>query len=226
MKISEKDQWHKGDYKQLVNAVEAKFPDGSKQIIFKTAEPGNDTEEAMQELIKWYNKEAEVHQLVKIGAFVYDFLSIHPFQDGNGRLSRLLTTLLMLKSDFKWIQYVSLEHEIEKNKKKYYQALRNCQAQRPNEDITEWINFFLQSLINVQDKLTSKLEQSGIESSLSAKEKLILGFVKDNSNSRSGVISDKLNIPSPTVKRILSKLVKKELIEKQGRGAGTTYIAK
>jgi len=71
--------------------------------------------------------------------FVYDFLSIHPFQDGNGRLSRLLTTMLLLKSGYKWIEYVSFEHEIENNKKAYYRVLRNCQAQRPNEDITEWI---------------------------------------------------------------------------------------
>ena len=142
LKPSKKDVWHRGDYKQHVNAVQATFPDGTKQIIFKTTEPGYPTEIAMKKLLDWYNKEKEVHQLIKCAAFVYDFLSIHPFQDGNGRLSRLLTTLILIRSGYKWIEYVSFEHEIENNKKAYYRVLRNCQAQRPNEDITEWINFF------------------------------------------------------------------------------------
>jgi Fic family protein len=98
---------------------------------------------------------------------VYDFLSIHPFQDGNGRLSRLLSTLLLLKNGYKWIQYVSFEHEIESRKSEYYQALRMRQAQRPNEDITIWINFFLNALRNIQIQLTSKLERSCMEIQLS-----------------------------------------------------------
>jgi Fic family protein len=111
----------------------------------------------MQELIDWYNFENEAPSLIKIAAFVYDFLSVHPFQDGNGRLSRLLTTLLLLKSGYDWVQCVSFEHEIEGNKKSYYKKLRSCQSKRPNEDITEWVFFFLNSLLNIQLKLEDKL---------------------------------------------------------------------
>ena len=223
LKLSTKDDWHKGDYKQLSNAVEASFPDGTKQIIFRTTEPGYATEDAMQQLIGWYNKKSEVHPIIKAATFVYDFLSIHPFQDGNGRLSRLLTTLLLMQNGYNWIQYVSFEHEIESNKKDYYKSLRTCQAQRPNEDITEWINFFLDSLINVQYKLSKKLEVTGIETELSPKEKSIYVYIGNNPGCKSGEIARNLNLPNPTVKRILSKLVSKNILQKYGRGAGTNY---
>ena len=93
LKYSEKDVWHRGDYKQLSNAVEANLPDGTKQVIFRTTEPGIPTEEAMTELITWFKKDKETHPLVKCALLAYDFVSIHPFQDGNGRLSKLLSTL-------------------------------------------------------------------------------------------------------------------------------------
>ena len=153
LKQSKKDEWHKGDYKQHSNAVEAKLPDGTRQIIFQTTEAGFPTQDAMRLLIEWYNNDIETHSLVKCALFAYDFVSIHPFQDGNGRLSRLILTLLLLKHGYKWIQYVSFEHEIESRKTEYYRVLRNCQAQRPNEDVSEWINFFFDALKNIQEQL-------------------------------------------------------------------------
>lgn len=175
LKISDKDDWHRGQYKQHSNAVQATFPDGSTQIIFKTTEPGFATEDEMKNLVQWIKLKDEINPVIKIATFVYEFLSIHPFQDGNGRLSRLLTTLLLLQNGYEWVEYISFEHEIEKRKKKYYQALRNCQAKRPNEDITEWIEFFLDSLRNLIKKLTKKLEIS--DSDLSPKQKTVYLFV-------------------------------------------------
>ncbi|MDR2145521.1 MAG: Fic family protein [Tannerella sp.] len=226
MKYSTKDEWHKGGYKQHSNAVEASFVDGTRQIIFQTTEAGFATEEAIRQLIDWYNSETEVHTLIKSAAFVYEFLSIHPFQDGNGRLSRLLSTLLLLKNGYKWIQYVSFEHEIESRKPEYYQALRACQAQRPNEDITVWIDFFLNALRNIQTQLMKKLEQSGIETRLSPREKSILTIIQNYAGIKSGEIAERLAIPNPTVKRILSDLHNKRMIEKQGSGRGTVYSIK
>ena len=226
MKYSDKDQWHKGNYKQQSNAVEASFPDGTRQIIFQTTEAGFATEEAMRQLLNWYNSETEVHPLIKIASFVYDFLSVHPFQDGNGRLSRLISTFLLLKNGYKWIQYVSFEHEIENRKNEYYQVLRNCQAQRPNEDITVWIQFFLSCLSNIQLQLMTKLNKSGLETKLSPKEKLIFTIIQNRPNIQSGEIAEKLAIPAPTVKRILSELLNKGLIEKQGSGRNVSYTVK
>lgn len=223
MRYSRKDEWHKGNYKTHNNAVEATFPNGKKQIIFQTSEAGFATEDMMRKLIDWYNNEIEVHALIKSAAFTYEFLSIHPFQDGNGRLSRLLSTLLLLKNGYSWIQYVSFEHEIENRKNEYYKILRGCQAQRPNEEITDWIFFFLDSLLNIQSQLMLKLKQSGTESQLSPKEKAIITIISNNPGSKSGEIAEKLSIPNPTVKRMLTELVEKGLIEKYGNGRSTNY---
>lgn len=226
LKHSKKDSWHKGDYKQHSNAVEANYPDGTKRIIFETTEAGFPTEDAMRSLFKWYKTDKETHPLVKCASFCYEFVSIHPFQDGNGRLSRLIASLLLLKNGYKWIQYVSFEHEIESKKEEYYRVLRNCQSQRPNENITEWISFFLNSLLNIQNQLLQKLESSGLQSQLSPKEKSILTFIGNHSGCKSGDIAKKLDIPNPTVKRILSNLIERNLIEKHGNGPGTNYSLK
>jgi len=223
LKFSEKDNSHKGKYKQHSNAVEANFPDGSKQIIFKTTEPGFATNDEMNNIINWYKNISEVHNLLKIAAFIYEFLTIHPFQDGNGRLSRLLTSLLLLKSNYVWIQYVSFENEVEFRKKQYYNCLRNCQAQRPNENISEWVNFFLDSLLSLKQKLNKKLEVKDKSGKLAPREKSIFLYIMCNPGCQSGEISTKLDIPHPTIKRILTKMVKGEIIEKFGSGSGTNY---
>jgi Fic family protein len=223
MRFSKKDEWHKGNYKKHNNAVEANYPDGTKQIIFQTTEAGFATDDAMSNLIKWYQSDDETHPLVKCAVFTYEFLSIHPFQDGNGRLSRLLSSLLLLKTGYNWIQFISFEHEIESRKSEYYQALRNCQSQRPNENVSEWINFFFNALKTVQEKLLKKLEIKGVQNQLSPREKSILTFIGINPGSRSSEVAQKLSIPNPTVKRILTDLVKRNLLEKHGIGPGTNY---
>ena len=226
MKYSAEDEWHKGNYKLHTNAVEASFPDGTRQIIFQTTEAGFATEDAIRALLNWYNSEMEVHTLIKVASFVYDFLSVHPFQDGNGRLSRLISTLLLLKNGYKWIQYVSFEHEIENRKNEYYQVLRSCQAQRPNEDVTVWIQFFLNCLSNIQSQLLTKLQKSGMETRLSSKEKSIYSIIQNRPNIQSGKIAEKFAIPAPTVKRILLELLNKGLIEKRGSGRNVSYTIK
>lgn len=226
LRYSTKDEWHKGNYKVHTNAVEASFPDGTRQIVFQTTEAGFATEDAMRQLITWYNSEREVHILIRVASLVYDFLSVHPFQDGNGRLSRLISTLLMLKNGYKWIQYVSFEHEIESRKNEYYKVLRSCQAQRPNEDITDWVSFFLSCLSNIQAQLLSKLQMNGMESQLSPKEKLVYTIIQSRPNIQSGEISEKLAMPLPTVKRLLSSLTSKSLVQKQGNGRNVSYTIK
>lgn len=223
LKYSEKDVWHRGDYKQHSNVVEAHLPDGTKQVIFQTTEPGYPTQDAMANLVQWYRKDKETHPLVKSALLAYDFVSIHPFQDGNGRMSRLLSTLALLKNGYQWIQYVSLEHEIEFQKNRYYQTLRTCQAQRPQEDISLWVSFFFEALIEVQHQLLSKLSRQGTIAGLSPREKAILTFIGERPGTRSGEIAERLDIPNPTVKRILAQMIKENLLEKHGAGAGTNY---
>jgi uncharacterized membrane protein len=104
--------------------------------------------------------------------------------------------------------------------------LRSCQAKRPNEDVSVWVNFFLNALLNIQNQLLKKLESRGVETQLSPREKSILIFINNNAGCKSGDIAKKLGIPSPTVKRLLPNLIERNLIEKFGTGPGTNYSSK
>ena len=223
MQFSKNDEWHRGNYKQHSNSVQAQKPDGESYLIFETTPPGISTEDAMRNLVEWYNTEENVHPLVKSALFCYDFVSIHPFQDGNGRMSRLLASLVLLKHGYKWIQYVSFEHEIESRKGEYYRKLMECQKERPNEDVSSWVLFFFSCLSNIQDQLMEKLESSAANNQLSPRDKRIYMFVEFNNGCSSGNISNKLGIPLPTVKKALGELVAKGLLEKNGTGPGTNY---
>jgi Fic family protein len=176
----DKDAWHRGNYKQVSNAVEANLIDGTKQIIFKTTQPGLETQDAMTQLFEWYHSDKETIPLIKAALFVYEFLSIHPFQDGNGRLSRLLGSLLLLKNGYSWIQYVSFEHEIESRKAEYYKVLMQTQQNRPGENVTDWLTFFINCLINVQEQLLVKLKESSTKQPVSQREKRILFFIQNH----------------------------------------------
>ena len=220
---SSKHEWHCGEYKQQSNTVEARMPDGSRQIIFQTTEPGLATRDAMYSLVYWHRQEKQVHPLVKCALFCYEFVTIHPFQDGNGRLSRLLATLLLLKNGYKWIEYVSFEHEIESRMSEYYRVLRSSQANRPGEDVNDWVWFFFDALGNIQRQLMDKLSLQGVEASLSPRDKAIITFISNNPGCKSGQISEELGYPAPTVKRTLANLVDKNLLVKHGIGPGTNY---
>ena len=225
MRYSAKDEWHRGGYKQITNEVEATHQDGTKATVFKTTEPGLATEEAMAKLIEWYHADTTTLPIVKVSLFVYDFLSIHPFQDGNGRLSRLLATLLLLRNGYSWIQYVSFEHEIESRKAEYYRVLMQTQRQRPGEPVDEWLAFFLDCLLNIQAQLTYKLNRTAEAAMyLAPREKNILAYIENHPGSKSGEIAEKLNIPLPTVKKILATMVENKAIVKYGIGVGTKYV--
>jgi len=224
MEYGEKDAWHRGNYKQLSNAVEANHPDGTKQIIFKTAEPGLPTEEAMQRMLEWYHSDMETNAVLKVALFVYEFLSIHPFQDGNGRLSRLLATLLLLRHGYSWIEFVSFEHEIENRKAEYYKVLMQTQQQRPGEKVDEWVFFFLDCLLNIQSQLLNKVKTTNSAMLLAPREKNILSFIENHPGSKSSEIAEKLDIPLSTVKKMLTTMVENKTILKYGMGAGTNYL--
>ena len=164
--------------------------------------------------------------LVKDALFVYEFLSIHPFQDGNGRLSRLLASLLLLKNGYSWIQYVSFEHEIENRKSAYYKVLMDTQKNRPGENVTQWLTFFLSCLNTIQTNLLLKLEENKKASEkLSPREERIRFFIEHHAGCSSGNISTKLDIPLPTVKKSLIELLDKKVITKEGVGRATGYYS-
>lgn len=223
LRHAEKDGWHRGEYKQVSNAVEARMEVGSRRTIFRTTEPGLPTSMAMGELMEWFHNDKSTLPLLKTAVFVYEFLSIHPFQDGNGRLSRLLTTLMLLKNGYKWIQYVSFEQEIEKRKSEYYSILMETQRERPGEDVTPWVSFFADCLIELQRQLTVRMESTRKTTVSTPREKRIAAFIENHPGCSSGRISTKLGIPLPTVKKTLAGLVLRGVLTRQGRLKSTVY---
>lgn len=167
LRHSDKDERHRGSYKTLSNNVVAFDRDGREiGIVFETTSPF-DTPREMESLIAWTRKtldEQALHPLLIIAIFVVTFLAIHPFQDGNGRLSRVLTTLLLLRAGYAHVPYASLERVIEENKELYYKALRRTQTTLKNEapDWEPWIGFFLRCLKKQKDGLAAKLDREQI----------------------------------------------------------------
>ena len=232
LKYSDKDERHRGSYKNLPNKVVATYPTGEQKTIFDTTEPAL-VEGEMFELIEWTNlqwKEKMIHPLIVLAVFVYEFLSIHPFQDGNGRLSRLFTTLFLLQQGYEFMQYISFENHIEKNKKTYYDALMTAQRKRiTKEDIIDkWLLFFLESLKTLTEKLDKKYDvfkQKG--GYLNERQKMLKEFIIEQ---RTVKISD-LSIAFPdispnTLKKDLQYLKTEQIINTVGQGKGTIYVIK
>lgn len=227
---SKKDYRHRGKYKTLSNKVVANYPDGSQKVIFNTTEI-HLVQSEMKSIIEWTNnaiENEEIHPLIVIATFIYEFLSIHPYQDGNGRLSRLITTLLLLKSGYDFVQYASVEYEIEKQKKEYYKALMAGQKNRYNkkEKIDKWIVFFLNTL----KKTIQKLEQNYQEikdkrSYLNLRQTKALSFIKENEPIKISDLTNSLNEFTPYIlKKDMKYLVDEGLIKQVGKGRATTYI--
>ena len=232
LKYSGKDQTHKGKYKQLSNKVVATYPGGEQRIIFNTTEPYLVKKE-MDDLIVWVNEKLqsnEIHPLIIIGAFVYEFLSIHPFQDGNGRLSRLFTTLLLMKSDYPFIQYVSFENHIEKEKQRYYQVLMDAQKHRysENEIIDKWIIFFLGSLEILIQKLEEKYSRYKSKGPyLNERQRIALDFIRKNEPVKTSDVAKFMKQESiHTIKKDMLYLHREGVIEKVGLGKATIYLIK
>jgi Fic family protein len=230
LKYSNKDERHSGTYKFLSNKVVANYPTGEQRTIFATTEPAMVAVE-MQELVEWTNKQFEhnnIHQLIVIASFIYDFLSIHPFQDGNGRLSRLLTTLCLLQKDYAFIQYISFENHIEQHKKAYYEALMNGQKNRgtANERIDLWLIFFLESLKTLTEKLDQKYDVFKSKGGyLNDRQKLIKEFIKENQPIKVSDLAKQFSeIGLSTLKKDLQYLRDEQVLTMIGKGKGTIYV--
>lgn len=228
LRHSTKDERHRGQYKTLSNNVEAFNPDGTSiGIVFKTAEPF-DTPRLTQELLVWTRETLEdkaLHPLITIGIFKVVFLAIHPFQDGNGRLSRVMTTLLLLKAGYSYVPYSSLESIIERNKDSYYLALRRTQQTLDNDnpDWLPWLQFFMRSLKSQKDHLQSKLDAHTDTSNLPEDSAKILAYLESNKRISMREARELTGTPRPTLKLRFNKLIEDGRITRHGMGRGTWY---
>lgn len=232
LKYSSKDSRHRGEYKSLSNKVVANYPDGSQRIIFNTTEP-HLTAKEMSELMEWTTNQLvnkTTHPLIVIGLWVYEFLSIHPFQDGNGRLSRLITTLLLIQNEYDFAQYISLEHIIEQRKTDYYQALMNAQQFRysENEVVADWMIFFLECIQILIERLEAKISQN-LEKThyLNVRQKEIIALFEIDKSLKISDMSSKLSAYSVnTLKKDIQYLLTEGYIQKMGIGKATVYWLK
>jgi Fic family protein len=228
LKYSSKDQGHRGEYKKLTNNVEAFDAVGkSLGVIFETASPF-ETPRLMADLLAstaQLQAIREMHPLLLIAAFIVHFLAIHPFQDGNGRLSRVLSTLLLLQAGYRYVPYSSLERIIEENKDGYYRALRKSQKQirTADENLDDWVRFFLQSLKKQKDILLHKVEQEKLLERLSPVSEQLLVLAKERGRLTITDAVTLLGVNRNTVKLHLRQLVQQSYLEQHGSGKATWY---
>lgn len=226
---SEKDKRHRGNYKTSPNSVAA-FDEQGKEIgiVFQTATPF-DTPRLMTELLAWYRAEyetARLHPLLLIAVWVVVFLEIHPFQDGNGRLSRVLTTLLLLQAGYAYAPYSSLESVIEQNKEPYYLALRQTQTTIRTEspDWQPWLLFFLRALTEQMRRLQKKVEREKIVlAALPAHALQIVEFAREHGRVTMGEAIRLTDASRNTLKQHFRTLVERGHLQQRGGGRGAWY---
>jgi Fic family protein len=228
LKYVEKDKLHRGEYKKSENKVHMIDAAGkSVGILFDTT-PAYLTPKEMMELVEVTEKalvEKRYHPLIIIGNFLVDFLLIHPFQDGNGRLSRVLTNLLLIKSGYDYVPYVSHEKLVENNKADYYIALRKSQktlcGRKP--DISPWLEFFLSVVYQQAEMAIQLLSKESVDKLFSPKQLVIWEYLQGVDEAAPGEIEAKTKVARPTVKQVLNKLLVLKKIERIGQGRTTRY---
>ncbi len=229
LRHSVKDGRHRGAWKTSPNSIAA-FDDTGKQIgiVFETARPFG-TQARMADLITWFNRSIEersLHPLLLIGVFVVVFLEIHPFQDGNGRLSRVLTTLLLLRSGYAYVPFSSLESVIEQSKDAYYLALRQTQGmiRSPTPDWAPWLIFFLSALQRQMRRLRAKIEREKLMmGSLPELSARILDLVRDHGRLSIGDAERLTGENRNTLKQHFRGLVAAGHLALNGAGRGAWY---
>lgn len=230
LRHSNKDERHRGDYKKLDNHVVAIDEHGKEiGVVFETATPF-DTPREMEELVRWVNKaiaENSLHPLLIVAVFIVVFLAIHPFQDGNGRLSRILTTLMLLRSGYVYVPYASLESVVEDNKDLYYKALRRTQTTLKTDtpDWEPWLGFFLRCLKKQKANLAAKIEKekAGDDTALPALSVQVLDLLKKHERLTIAEIAEHTGANQNTLKVRLRELVAAGRIQRHGKARATWY---
>lgn len=230
LKYSPEDEHHRGTYKRIPNNVEAFDERGrSVGVIFETATPFA-TPRMMEELLAWTNEELDRdrnHPLFVIAAFVVRLLAIHPFQDGNGRLARVLTNLLLMRSGYSYMPYSSLERVVEENREQYYRALRNAQMTLDTSEshLNDWLRFFLLSLVSQKDALARKVERERLMTTLSELDERILDLARQHGRLTLSEAAAMTRANRNTLKVHLRQLVDAGRLRLMGRGRASWYEA-
>lgn len=229
---SSKDQGGKGKYKSSDNVVVARGRNGEQVVLFRPTPPYLVKKE-MDDVLSWTKtalQKNEWHPILVIANFIFEFLAIHPFHDGNGRLSRVLTNLLLLQQNYSYVPYVSLEEIIEDRREAYYLSLRGAQHHHKTEreDITPWILFLLDALVAQAEAARRLIEQNEPEQALSERQVAVLRLFDKHQTLTPKEIFDlrRNELPMPTIKQALARLVTLGLLKRVGLGRATRYQKK
>jgi len=228
LKYVDKDTLHRGDYKKQENKVHMIDEAGqSIGILFDTT-PAYLTPKEMQELVEWTRgaiKAESHHPLLIIANFLVQFLQIHPFQDGNGRLSLVLTNLLMLQAGYAYMPYASHEKIVEDNKPEYYLALRQSQKTFNTEQdtILSWLEFFLDVTLHQSRMALELFSEENVDKLLSPRQLEVWEYIQDAIEVTPKELSDNLGIPRPTINQVIDRLINLKKVERLGIGRGTRY---
>ncbi len=216
-----------GRTKTVQNYISATYPDGHTETLF-TPLPPYETPEALDSICAEYNRvigNAELEPLIAITIFIHDFLCIHPFNDGNGRMSRLLTTLLLYRSGFYIGRYISLEAKISKSKDLYYEALAKSQVgwHEGSENAMPFIKYTLGTILAAYKDFEERAKLvetklSALETVRRASESIIGRFNKQRIREICPALSDS------SIEGALRKLIEGGELRKEGRGKSTCYI--
>jgi Fic family protein len=227
--FSTKDQDGEGKYKSSDNIVVARGRDGQEVVLFRPTPPYLVKKE-MDDVLMWTKtmlQKHEAHPVLIIANFIFEFLAIHPFHDGNGRLSRALTNLLLLQNGYSYVPYVSLEEIIEDRKEAYYLSLRGSQRHHKTEreDISTWILFLLDALLAQAEAARHLVERHEPEQVLSGRQLEVLHLFNDRNElaPKDIVFILKGKTPMVTIKQALGRLLKLGLIKRMGLGRATRY---
>ncbi len=230
LNFSEKDKMHKGKYKDGDNKVVMENDKNENVVLFNPTHSYLVKGE-MLAAIEWANEQLEkreIHPLLVIANFIFEFLAIHPFSDGNGRVSRALTNLMLLQAGYSYVPYVSLDEIIEETKVDYYLALRATQKNHgtDQEDITPWVNYLLTALTEQTERARKIMDEDQPEKLLSEKQKVVFELFTPGKEMGVAEVVTLLEgrIERETVKQALSRLVKLKLLERVGQGRGTRYL--
>src|SRR5262245_29930202 len=182
----------------------------------------------MQELVVWTNRELAGnthHPLLVVAVFIVRFLAVHPFQDGNGRLARVLTNLLLLRTGYTYAPYSSLERVVEENREQYYRSLRSAQGtlDRDESRLMDWLRFFLLCLVDQKNSLAEKVQRERLMTTLSPLDEQLIQLIRQHGRVTLADAEKLTQANLNTLKLHLRQLVQAGHIQLLGRGRSSWY---
>lgn len=226
----------RGQYREAQNVI---IDTTTRDIIYMPPE-AKDVNPLMKNLVGWLNHEKDIHPVIKAGVAHYQFVTIHPFMDGNGRTARALATYILYRANYDLKQFISLEEFYSEDRPKYYMELQKCHGHnyydRPNADITSWLEYFIYGVavvfeevknkaVEVNKKSRLKVPKQNIEllENIGQRERKVLKFFQKEAQLRTKDVSKWFRIKDRSARDLIKKWIEMDFIERRGTGDRNAY---